>query len=100
MTETLERFEACLFSTEERGSRCGCLRSVEAFLAASSLPVEGRRRSSVGFLKRGSATDVSVGEFATVGKVLGRLQSVEASLASFTNSSVGERAAADVESVY
>ena len=41
--------------------------------------------------------DVSAGDSPLLAKVLGRLQSVEASLASLTNSSDGERAAEDVE---
>ena len=42
-------------------------------------------------------TDVSDGDAPLLAKVLGRLQSVEASLASLTNSFVGEQAAEDVE---
>ena len=56
-----------------------------------------RRRSSVGLVKRGSVMDFSAGDSPLLAKVLGRLLSVEASLASLTNSSDGERAAEDVE---
>ena len=42
-------------------------------------------------------SDVFAGDSSLLAKVLGRLQSVEASLASLTNSSDGERAAEDVE---
>ena len=42
-------------------------------------------------------SDVFAGDSSLLAKVLGRLQSVEASLVSLTNSSDGERAAEDVE---
>ena len=58
---------------------------------------EDRRRASVGLVRRGSVSDVFAGDSSLLAKVLGRLQSVEASLASLTNSSDGERAAEDVE---
>ena len=45
----------------------------------------------------GFVTDVSDGDSPSLAKVLGRLQSVEASLASLTISFVGEQAAEDVE---
>ena len=56
-----------------------------------------RRRATVGLVKRGSVSDVSAGDSPLLAEVLGRLQSVVASLASVTNSSDGERAAEDVE---
>ena len=91
MTETLKRIESTFTSLQRNEA------TVEAFLATSSSPVEDKRRSSVGLVKRGSVTDVSAGDSPLLAKVLGRLQSVEASLASLTNSSDGKRAAEDVE---
>ena len=58
--------------------------------------MEDRRRASVGLVKWGSVSDVFAGDSSLLAKVLGRLQSVEASLVSLTNSD-GERAAEDVE---
>ena len=89
--------EHVYFLAEERGSGFDRLRTVEASLATSSSLVEDRRRSSVGLVMRGFVTDISDGDSPLLPKVLGRLQSVEASLASLTNSVVEEQAAEDVE---
>ena len=98
MAEILDRFESRFTSLQRsEASRFDRLRTVEASLATSSSSVEDRRRSSVGLVKRGSVTDVSAGDSPLLAKVLGRLQSVEASFASLTNSPDGERAAEDVE---
>ena len=98
MAETLKRFESTFTSLQRsEASKSDRLRTVEASLATSSSTVEDRRRSSVGLVKRGSVTDISAGDLPLLAKVLGRLQSVEASLASLPNSSDGERAAEDVE---
>ena len=71
--------EHVYFSAEERGSGFDRLRTVEASLETSSSLVEDGRRSSVGLVVRGFVTDVSDGDSPLLPKVLGRLQSVEAS---------------------
>ena len=81
---------ACLVLLTVQGRKTlrGCsfdrLRTVEASLAMLSSLVEDRRRSSVGLVMRGFVTDVSDGDSPLLVKVLGRLQSIEASLVSLT----------------